>query len=286
MMGATDMRVPPVLSMRTLDYIDAEYTAKCEVLDGGGVITLHHRISAPCLVTSMIRDGDAQFAMEICAPASLSRRTDLADRASLLWEDSGGVRLKHSIKRSSNDEAAPVHVRGIVAAVRDASILCAAEHGVSDAWVGRRLHMAPGDVLAETSFTKNTVQTTSLLKVRNTGDAKSPADGEAQIKLDSGVFFLDVNPDTYRKYMDVRDDILRHTLHLNGLVAAMGLLRQRHADNDLGEDGCGESDNLKALMKRLKREGVDDWTAEEFDPMQAATRLKPMMLPEEADDGE
>ena len=279
--GMMDHR-PPLLSNRTLDYPGCEYQPKCAKF-AGDVMRFTHRMPAPCLVTHLLEQGDAAFAVELCAPNSLSRRTKEADEPTSF--ENGGAICEQKIQLNAGAESALFYARGIVFMRSGLSLELEAEHGVSDLWRGKAIRLEPEayDIIAETPFTKNVNLRTSLLHV--TADERLE-DGEIDVDVledNGGVFHMKMSGGEFEKYRSMSGSILlRCAIHLNALTAAFAKLQKEHILGEAGEDGCLDLPNLKELKKIMETEHPEQrtWCDDDFSPALAATRFNGMMLPE------
>ena len=268
----------PILHPESHDYhIGSEYKTEHQNESENRII-VSHEIQGKNLVSRLLANGDAQFAIEVSSPYSIYRRIELA-------KPIGEVTFRQKIEWNSDEVCSPCYIRPLVLVNAETSVehrLCSTLDSVNALWHGRNIRLSPSSIIAHNGFF---VSTSGLSIVRLVPDSEAtiPEGGYSvrPVETEGYYFRVVMHESLFKSCQQVNSPASFN--HLNSMLTgalACGLSKIHLEFGYGGSNGRDwmEFPNLRELHRVIKEHGLPNWDEEDFDPALTATTLTPIVF--------
>lgn len=267
----------PVLEPGNGSFPEGEYGLEEAKSSKGALEITHHLAGAP-LIERLLQEGKAKYACVVSSPVSSYRELHLSPIKT------------HTIEWKRDDLGEPPLFTPMILCARECTLsLDSAADGVSAAWDGMDVRITEGARLAIGTVFRLKSSLLQLLSFRE--DPELPSGTfYAETSSEGGFSFVVYTSSDLLKQIQIRSGPsyeLRRRFMTNAVTACFALLQRDYIERgkDAEEDEISQDRNLELLMEHLEREGLGNWTDENFRPEEAASKLYPYhMLQEEDDD--
>ena len=260
----------PVLARDRLDYSGGAYEVIVNRAASRDGMAVTHAVTGQNLVTTLLKQSKAVFAVEVSSPYATYRRTHAA-------EANGKAEFIQQVSWSLREVVPPVYVRPLVLAVhpKSAKIQLNGQHGVHKVWQGQEVEIRAGTILATDQFWRAASTWQSLIRLVSDdtlvrGSYRVEAiTGEGyhfEVHMHSSLFEKMVSPG---EGFSQRDSILTACLS-----RGLELVREEFGSND--NQQWRQHPVLRALYDKLLQSGIETWDDQNFRADEVATRLKPI----------
>ena len=267
----------PILARNRLDYVDGSYETLVKRAPNGAGMAVRHAVSGSNLVASLLRRGDAAFAVEVSSPYATYRHICRAD-ATCETEHTQEVSWK------PEDIVPPVYVRPLVVATvaKPTSVKLNGGHGVHELWQGVEVSVAPGTILAQDQFWRASSTWESLIHLVSN---ETLASGTYRVEMNTGEGFhfnVQMHPHLFARMVSPGNALSHRDSILTGCLArALEMIRAEYGDGE----SWREFPVLRALHAKLIDSGLETWDeSDSFHADEVASRLRPIAFPAEDDD--
>ncbi len=261
----------PSLEEGNLSFPEGEYEAEAIMGKDGRSVEIEHIISGAPFIENLVEQGLVQFSCQLSIPKAGVRRLIETERR-------GRVELDEALMGE------PPKLRPVMLYVGDDK-----EHefteecGVAEIWQGKKITLQKGAKLARGNFFNITPSEYHFIRVRPSKE-RDPGTFSVRPNTEDGFFFrVEAAIDVDKLIRNPgKDKALRYSV-LTGVVGrCFSILREDYASE---EDSIEAFPNLKILSDKLKWEFGCDWTDKDnFDPMLAATMMRPIEVPKSLSD--
>ena len=266
----------PLLSHDRLDYVDGAYEAIVRRATSGEGMVVQHTVRGRNLVSNLLRQGKAAFAVEVSSPYATYREIRNADR-------NGEVELTQAVSWAPEEIVPPVYVRPLAIAVLDQpiSITLNSRHGVHDLWKDVEVSLAPGTILAQDRFWRASSTLESLIRLVS-NDALPPGAYRVDMNTGEGLHFMvQMHPELFGWMINPDAQRHRDAILTGCLSRALEMIRTEYGNDDRWR----EFPVLRALHRKLNDDRLNTWEdGDAFHPDETASRLKPLEFTVHPDD--
>ena len=265
----------PILARDRLDYTDGAYEVNVKRAPNGDAMEIHHVVSGRNLVTQLLKQSKAAFAVEVTAPYATYRRIETAERT-------GKVEFTQQVSWDADDIVPPVYVRPQVVSMapQPVKIRLNGAHGVHEVWQRQSVEIQAGAILAIDQFWRT--QSTWQSLIRLAADDAFP-EGSYRVEAVTGDGFhfkVRMHPSLFQKMVNPGDDRQHCDSVLTGCLSrGLEIIRKEFGTGD----GWKEYPVLRALHQKLEQNGTSTWDDEDFAADEAATRLRPIEFSTESE---
>ena len=264
--GTTSRPLPyPTIEDGNLAFPKGEYNAHFQASgENGG--TLHHRLEGARLIQKLIDQGKAEFACLVSAPGmgyrELQRTEPKKDQQKINWD----------LEVVGNQ--VPMLVPVILYTGNDLNHKLTEEDDVAEFLLNQEICIPRGARLAKGCYLRHSLTISDLFVIRKKENMKP---GSFTVKrLTQGGFFrfgLYAHPDVFY-LLQRRGNELCESIYTHAMSGCFSILK--NWSNENSEDQWTSYPNLVALSDHLRRHIGADWSDIEFDPIKAATELRPI----------
>ncbi len=247
----------------------------------GNNVILHHRIQGASLVEELIEKGDATYACLVSVPKTGYRKLHFSDSS------------EQTIKWDLDVVGEPPMLGPLVLYVgRDQKRSLSNKDDVAPIWQERIIDLTKGLRLARAPYLRPATSIRNLLSVRCNEKIR---DGGFTVthSTNSGFYFiLNAAPDIFRLLQNPQKHTnLRHSILVHAVSQCFNILNHvygRSNGDDDSEDHWSRYRNLVHLARWLEAKDIPSWDDENFDAVEAATKIYPINVPisSETDEGE
>ena len=258
----------PVLASDRLDYTDGAYEVNVKRASNGDAMEIHHVVLGRNLVTKLLKQSRAVFAVEVSAPYATYRRIDTAERA-------GKVEFTQQVSWDAGDIVPPVYVRPQVVSVvqKPFKIRLNGAHGVHKVWQRQALNIQAGTILAIDQFWRAQSTWQSLIRLVKEDTLPHGSYRVEAVTGDGFHFNVRMHPKLFQKMVSPDGDRKHCDSILTGCLSrGLEILREEFGTSDSWK----EYPVLRALRHKLEQNGSKTWDVEGFAPDEVATRLRPI----------
>ena len=252
----------PVLEEGRMDYRDdcsykAESISPAGRPDGQRKIVFRHGLEGECLVSDLIRKGQARFACIVVLPSTAYRQTFFNA------EQEKSLSTRQIIPLPDTYES-PYFSPMVVYSGENQSMerIKAKDLGLNDLWNDREVSLEKGTILARTPWKVLHTSGSDLMKMKRDGSINHGFRPEIYPD-EGGRIIIDASPDLYNGIQSNKGP------HLNYIYAHMlgaGLAKLK----GMGESERNELTNFNGVKEQLENEGLETWESDSFKPHEAA----------------
>ncbi len=256
----------PALEGGNLSFPEGLYEAKATMDKGDRFVEIEHIISGAPFIENLIEQGLVQFSCLLSIPKAGVRRL-------IETEQKGRVELDKSL----NGE--PPKLRPVLLYVgEDKEHEFTEKCGVAKIWQGKKITLPRGAKLARGDFFNITPSDYHFIRVRPS-EKRDPGTFSVKPNTEDGFYFtVDAAIDVEKL---IRNPGKNRALRYSVLTGVVGRCFSILGDEYSSEENSIEAfPNLRVLSDKLKAEFDCDWTdRDNFDPMLAATIMRPIEVP-------
>ena len=257
----------PTLESGNTSYPEGRYVVAFEPGADASSFTIRHRIEGAPLINDALAQGLALFVCAVASPVSSYRVSHQSKTSTqlIVWD-------------SADLGEPPLFTPMVVVAAPFTRTLDRARDGVHDLWHGRTVSFERGMRLALSDVVLMRASVLHMLLFERDPTLLA---GEFRVEAEDREGFrfrTHLAPDLhgFLKY-DVADPRRSHILtHI--LSACFGVLKADYSDDEEDEGGWRSYRGLQAISQLLESHGLPHWSADDFSPELAATRLHPHRL--------
>ena len=270
--GTTSRLLPyPTIEDGNFAFPEGKYDADFQPSGKNGG-TLHHNLKSAPFIQRLINQGKAEFACLVSAPSmgyrELQRADPLKDQQKISWD--------LEIVGKQVPMLGPV----ILYVGDDSNYTLTEKDGVGKFWQNQEICIPKGARLAKRRYLHRLLTIHNLLIIRRNKDMELGSFTVIEhIQNDSFLFSLEAHPDIFyflKKHKKSRNKLCESIL-THAISGCFSILKDRYrSSNEDGEDCWMRYPNLVTLSDHLHRHIGADWNDTEFDPIRAATELRPI----------
>ena len=266
----------PALESGNTSFPEGRYVVGFEAGADACSFTVRHRIDGANLINHAIAEGLAEFVCTVASPVSSYRVSHVSkSRIQVIdWE-------------SDDLGEPPMFTPMVVVAAPFTLTLDRERDSVHELWDGRTVAFRRGMRLALSDVV---VMRSSVLNMLLFERDTALSDGEFRVEAEAREGFrfrAHLAPDLHRFLKYDADDPRRGHIVTHIVSACFGVLKADYAEDDDEDGGWRSYRGLQAMAEMLKAHDLPHWSAREFSPELAATRLYPHRLgqaPNDSDD--
>lgn len=258
----------PVLSSESVDYRNNQ-AYKVEVSKDAEIIKIKHSLDDDSIVADFVKKGKASFSCFLSVPRTLHRKTYLCKSSEL--------EISQKIPFPLHVSAGKVFLRPSIVSLEGLEI--DNFDSLSDFYkigVGSPIQIPKGGILGFSKWFTISSVFSKLFRIRNKPELNSKSGlFESKVSTDKGFqIVVEMGKRLYEKVAEgdpVKDYILCSALA--SAFTELKLKSDRKEEND-PEDGL--LSEAKGLRELLENKGIRTWEDEGFNPVYAASCLKPV----------
>ena len=273
----------PVLSAYSSDYTNGLYkvvnTTQCE-----GQIRIVHSVEGPNLITDLLKNGKATFAVEIASPRTIFRTFSISCQNSV-------TSLTQEVSWNPNSVREPILIRPLIIHTNSYATtikLSSIRHRLHRAWDNIDIAIPPGAIIGQSNFFKPSGYISLLKMVRD--DTGQLGEGAYRVETDLSdnyVFKVIMNKKLFENMQTKSINRLDHrdTLLTGALATGLAMLNRDFIEGNIEEIDLSQNVLLRDLHKILKDASLSTWEDDNFDSALAATFLKPIIFKTDEENG-
>ena len=268
----------PILAPGRLDYAEThayeieQTSVQDQPKDSIGVL---HRVRGDNLVSQLVSQGKANFAITVVSPTCAYRKVERS--AENPEQVNEGIQVEQHIATATDQFRHPVMFQpSVITNSAVNRITVESSHGVDRLWSGTEINLPAAAVIAVQPFqsAKTTVQSILRLKKASPGSL-NPGSFEVKDVTEEGFYFLvEVAEDLFNGLRNPVSFKHRDSIYSMALAQGLEILRTDYCDRDMWR----EHQHLRMLFQMLKQRSLPTWEDEEFKANQAASAFHPHHL--------
>ena len=268
----------PVMAPGGLDYAEEhkyeieQISVQDEPKDTIGVL---HRVRGDNLVSQLILQGKADFAITIVSPTCAYRKVELGTGTPerVDW----GIQLEQNITIVTDEFRHPVMFQpAVITNSAGEQLRVDSSHGVDPLWIGVKIKLPMAAVVAVQPFhsAKTTVQSILRLKKASPGSL-NPGSFEVEAVTEEGFYFqVEVAEDLFDGLRNPVSFAHRDSIYSMALAQGLDILRKDYSNRETWQ----EYQHLRMLFQMLKQRSLPTWEEDGFKPNQIAANFHPHFL--------
>ena len=274
----------PIVSKNRADYLAGhEYVVRYRRVGSDRFTrSIEHSIHGDNLVSSLVRDGHANFVCLIDSPWCAYREIKYGNLDLLRTEDDR-IWLSQQLDLHTPNFSAPVLLHTAVLATDDLhNISLSKKYGVNSLWDGVDISIPKGAKVAIGPHFTSDPTTTSILRITKAmeGELTKGSFRVGAVPEEGFYFKVDVEPSLYHQLKNATNATHHcESIYCFALSQGMEILKANYSDSDVWQ----EHFYLRQLRKLLIEAGSTTWEDPDFDANQAVAKLQPHYIPIEED---
>ena len=268
----------PVMAPGGLDYTEEHVYEIEQVSDQDqpkDTIGVLHRVRGDNLVSQLISQGKADFAITVVSPTCAYRNVELG--AGTPERVNGGIQLEQNIAIVTDQFRQPLMFQpAVIANSAGEQLKVNPSHGVDPLWIGVKIRLPVAAVVAVQPFlnAKSTVQSILRLKKASPGSL-NPGSFEVEAVTEEGFYFqVEVAEDLFNGLRNPVSFEHRDSIYSMALAQGLDILRRDYGNRETWQ----EYQHLKLLFQMLKQRSLPTWEEDGFKPNQIAATFHPHYL--------
>ena len=261
----------PTIEDGNLAFPKGEYDASFQTT-GENEGILNHKLEGAPFIQRLINQGNAEFACLVFAPhmgyRELQRSGSKNPRQKINWD-------LEIVGKEQFPMLGPV----ILYVGDDSNYKLTEEDGVAQSWQTKEIYIPRGARLAKRRYLH---QSTTILQLLSFNPDKSMKRGSFTVNEHTQgsrfYFSLDAHPDIFN-LLQLEGNKLRDSIITHAISGCFSLLLKgtNRSSNEDDEERWKQYPNLVALSDYLIKQTGKDWNDPKFDPVKAATEIRPIL---------
>ena len=261
----------PTIEDGNLAFPQGEYDASF-LISGENEGILKHKLEGAPFIQRLINQGKAEFACLVFAPSmgyrELQRTETKNPRQKIHWH-------LEIVGKEQFPMLGPV----ILYVGDDSNYKLTEEDGVAPSWQNKEIYIPRGARLAKGRYLR---QSTTILKLLSFNPDENMKPGSFTVtertRGSRFYFSLDAHPDIF-KLLQLEGNKLRDSIITHAISGCFNLLLKDtyRSSNEDDEERWRQYPDLVALSDYLIKQTGKDWNDPKFDPIKAATEIRPML---------
>ena len=266
----------PIYSPEVKNYQDGvAYEVEMEKKGDGQYLVTQKVKGKSSFLYQVLKDRKAQFCIAYKIKESLTRRTHKYSLTEVSEQEIKGEYLIDDISKGLSFTLLPS-----IFLLEETELRVSPNntYGLDELWCEGSPILFPkySKIAHSTPLDSSDTDSNSLFRVKLNDSL-----GKGQLKVEFEAhyeepFYIHCASDVFRFLDNSSDDNLKRAIESQILVGSFAQLRSYCQEK--GEDVSSEK--LSLLKEHMKEENLADWTADDFNPSEAATKLLPFKIPE------